>query len=158
MRPVLGTVLACLAALATPAPHACAEDAPAIDRLKCFMMSRRDVTDRYTVDYKEGELFFCCRACISRMKRSPTRYEAQANHQLVRTGQYEQNDCPLTGEDLTSDSPGLEIGGVTVRFSAESHKAEVEALSEKEQIARVFGTEGFEKGGFTKVEKEDAAG
>ncbi|MEM1063137.1 MAG: hypothetical protein AAGJ97_12495, partial [Planctomycetota bacterium] len=110
-RPLVAALIC--AALAPVAVAADAEDP--IDGLKCFIMKRKDVTEKYAVDWKEGTLYLCCKSCIKRVDRYPERYEPQANHQLLQTKQYEQNACPISGEAISDDSPTFEIGGVVVK-------------------------------------------
>ncbi|MEC8557523.1 MAG: hypothetical protein VXZ82_21180 [Planctomycetota bacterium] len=122
-----------------------------LDGLKCFMMKKRDVKGKKVVDYKEGKLYLCCSSCVKRMARTPEKYEAQANHQLVYTKQYKQAACPLTGKELGNKSPKLKIGGVEVAFMDADSVEKIKAMEEDDQIAKVFGTDGFKTGKFTFV-------
>ncbi|MEM1305121.1 MAG: hypothetical protein AAGG46_09495 [Planctomycetota bacterium] len=121
--------------------------------LKCFMMTKRDVKEDYAVDYKGAKVFVCCKYCVKRMGKQAERYEAQANHQVVLTGQYVQTKCPLTGEAITAQSPTLKIEGVDVFFAEAAQQTQIKGLEVKEQIATVFGKEGFKTGGFQLVKK-----
>lgn len=143
-------VLTLLAALMAVAPSkAVAEDASdPLEGLKCFIMPKRDVKGKQEIEYKGATLYLCCKACVKRMDRTPEKYEAKANHQLLQTGQYVQKACPLDGSDVTDSSPVLEIQGAKVKFSSEEHKSTIAALELDEQIEKVFGVDGFKKGKF----------
>ncbi|MEM9703256.1 MAG: hypothetical protein AAF907_12505 [Planctomycetota bacterium] len=154
----LALVLTILPAAAT-ANAGDAEDAPVkLSELKCFIMPKRGVEGKKVVDWKEGKLYLCCTACVKRVEKYPERYAAGANHQLLQTGQYMQAACPISGGELASDAPTLTIGGVEVKFANAEHKKEVESIEEeKDQVAKVFRDEAFEKAFFKPVPKEEDA-
>ena len=125
-----------------------------LDDLKCFIMTKRTVKGKKVYDYKGAKLYLCCGACVSRMKRTPEKYEAKANHQIVQTGQFTQKACPLSGDAVTDSSPSLKIGGVAVKFSKAEHKDKVAKLEADKQLDTVFGKDGFKKGKFEPAKKE----
>src|SRR5262249_39873153 len=53
-----------------------------------------------TLDYKGAKLYFCCSGCPKEFQKSPAKFAANANHQLVATLQAKQTSCPLCGGDL----------------------------------------------------------
>ncbi|MEM9656985.1 MAG: hypothetical protein AAF961_01365 [Planctomycetota bacterium] len=131
-----------------------------LEGLKCFMMKKRDVKGKKVMEYKGGELYLCCAACVKRMTKTPEKYEAKAHHQMVYTGQFTQNRCPLSGKELAEDAPMLKINGVETRFATSKHVDEVKKLEVDDQIERVFGKKGFKLGEFKlnkKPEKEEKA-
>ncbi|MEL6108735.1 MAG: hypothetical protein AAFU85_22235 [Planctomycetota bacterium] len=124
-----------------------------LDGLKCFIMPKRDVKGKKVMDYKGAKLYVCCSSCVKRMTKTPEKYEAKANHQLVQTGQFKQAACPLSGGAVGKSSPDLKIGGVLVQFSSEEHKAKVAMLDGDKQIEAVFGAKGFKTGKFALIKK-----
>lgn len=127
-----------------------------LEDLKCFIMPKRGVKGKKEFEYKGATLYLCCSSCVKRMDKTPEKYEAKANHQLVQTGQFLQGACPVSGEAVTSSSPMLEIDRAKVLFSRADHKDKIAALELEEQIETVFGPEGFKMGKF-ELKKEDAA-
>ncbi|MEM7784542.1 MAG: hypothetical protein AAF623_14430 [Planctomycetota bacterium] len=121
------------------------EEGHDIEGLKCFIMPRKDVREKYAMEFNGGTLYLCCKSCTRRMERDPDKYAAQCNHQMVLTGQFEQTMCPLTGEEM-SDKFVVEVDGVKVKFADEESKKAVEAKTDKkEQIGLVFSTKQFKK-------------
>ncbi|MEM8667964.1 MAG: hypothetical protein AAGG48_10635 [Planctomycetota bacterium] len=127
-----------------------------LEGLKCFMMPKRDVKGKKEMEYKGATLYLCCSTCIKRMTRTPEKYEAKANHQLVQTAQFVQAACPIDGSAVSDASPTLEIAGAKVKFSSEDHKAKVAAMEVEEQIEKIFGAEPFKKGKFALKKKSDS--
>ena len=82
------------------------------------------------------------------MEKTPEKYEAKANHQLVQTGQFVQKACAITGGAIAADSPTLEIVGTKIRFASDEEKQAVSKLEVDEQIAKIFGAESFKRGKF----------
>ena len=157
MNVLIKSTLAVLAGLIIAQPGLADEKEKFPKGMKCFIMKKRTIKNtKYAIDYKDAKLYLCCKSCVKRMTKTPDKYEAKANHQLVQTGQFEQKTCPISGDAVTANSPKLEIGGVNVRFSSDSHKAEVAKLEDGKQIDKVFGKDGFKKGGFVLIEKKDS--
>ena len=125
-----------------------------LEGLKCFIMKKKDVKGKKgakEMDYKGGKLYLCCKSCIRRIEKKPEKYEAQANHQMVYTGQFVQEACPLSGKAIGPDSPALDIQGVEAKFADDAELAKVKDLDVAEQIETVFGKDGFEAGKFKLV-------
>ncbi|MEM6472806.1 MAG: hypothetical protein AAF802_24805 [Planctomycetota bacterium] len=137
-----------LLAVVVPAAPCAADDTDVLTDLKCFMMPKRSVKGKKVFDYKGAKLYLCCSSCVKRMTKTPEKYEAKANHQLVLTGQFVQAACPLSGDAVAKDSPMLEINGAKVMFSSADHKDKVAKLELAEQIETVFGAKGFKAGKF----------
>ncbi|MEM1226645.1 MAG: hypothetical protein AAGJ40_13170 [Planctomycetota bacterium] len=149
-----------LLALVVVATAQIAKADDSLDGLKCFIMVKRDVKGKKVMEYKGADLYLCCSSCVKRMTKTPEKYEAKANHQLVQTGQFVQMACPVSGEAISDSSPmlkiGLETGEVAVYFSSDEHKAKVASLEAEEQVETVFGKTGFETGKFT-LKKEETS-
>ncbi len=139
---------------ADPETAEVAETTDPLDGLKCFIMKKRDVKGKKgpkVMDYKGGKLYLCCKSCIRRVEKKPEKYEAKANHQMVYTGQFVQEVCPLSGEKIGPESPALDIEGVSTKFANEGELDKVKDLDVEEQIETVFGKKGFELGKFKLV-------
>ena len=131
-----------------------AKEQDPLDGLKCFIMKKKDVKGKKgpkVMDYKGGKLYLCCKSCIRRVEKKPEKYEAKANHQMVYTGQFVQEVCPLSGEKIGPASPTLDIQGVEAKFANESELNKVKDLEVDDQIETVFGKDGFEVGKFKLV-------
>ena len=117
----------------------------AIADLKCFIMPKKTVKEKYAVEHNGGTVWLCCKSCVRRVEKKPERYEAGCNHQMVVTGQFAQTNCPISGGEL-DESVSMEIGGATVHFSdAASMKTVQDAGDDKARIELVFATEKFNK-------------
>ncbi len=130
-----------------------------VSSLKCFIMKTRPVAGKKIVEYKDAKLYVCCSACVARVKKYPEKYEGKANHQLVYTGQYKQTLCPITGSELTDDSPKFKVdggvlGAVEVHVASAKEVASLKAMEIDDQINALFGTAAFKKGKFVKVKKD----
>ena len=122
--------------------------------LKCFIMKKRKVKKTKVVKYKGAKLYLCCGTCVKRMKKTPQKYEAKANHQVVYTGQFVQKACPISGKPLGEKSAVLKVGGVAVKFASTAHKDKVAKLKADKQIEAVFGKGAFKKGQYQLVKKK----
>lgn len=116
-----------------------------LDGLKCFLMPKKDVSADKVVEYNGAKIFLCCDGCVKRFSKDPSKFAAQANHQLVRTGQFQQTGCPIGGGAVDPEQ-SLEVGGVKVSFCCENCKTQAAAVSGADQVNLVFGQEAFSKG------------
>ena len=133
---------------------AAATEQDPLDGLKCFIMKKKDVKGKKgpkVMDYNGGKLYLCCKSCIRRVEKKPEKYEAKANHQMVYTGQFVQELCPLSGEKIGADAPTLDIQGVEAKFANQAELDKVKDLDVDEQIEKVFGKDGFKVGKFKLV-------
>jgi YHS domain-containing protein len=124
------------------------EQEPAYDLtdIKCFMMPKRDVKEAKSVDHHDGKVFFCCPGCVKKWNKDPAKYETMANLQLVKTGQFEQKKCPISGGDI-DEAQSLEVDGVKVCFCCDKCKGKVEtAATDEAKRELVFGKKMFENG------------
>lgn len=116
-----------------------------LTEVKCFMMPKRDVKESKSVDHNGGKVFFCCPGCVKKWNKDTAKYETQANAQLVKTGQFEQSKCPISGGDVADDQH-TEVDGVKVAFCCGNCKAKVDTASTDDAKRElVFGSKGFEK-------------
>lgn len=116
-----------------------------LTEVKCFMMPKRDVKESKAVDHNGGKVFFCCPGCIKKWNKDTAKFEAQANAQLVQTGQFVQGQCPISGGDVADDQHS-EVDGVKVSFCCGNCKAKVDtAATDEAKRELVFGSKGFEK-------------
>lgn len=117
-----------------------------VSGVKCFMMPKRDVKEAKSVDHRDGKVFFCCPGCVKKWNKDPSKFESMANFQLVKTGQFKQTACPISGGDVDEEQFS-EIDGVKVYFCCGNCKAKAEAAADdaaKRDL--LFGEKLFEKG------------
>jgi YHS domain-containing protein len=50
-------------------------------------VSGKAISKEFTVAYKGAKVYFCCPNCPKAFEKSPEKFVAKANHQLVQTGQ-----------------------------------------------------------------------
>ncbi|MEM7205611.1 MAG: hypothetical protein AAF628_35475 [Planctomycetota bacterium] len=106
--------------------------------IKCFMMPKKNVRNRYTIEHHEGTVFLCCANCIKKYRKDVAKHSPQCNHQLVLTGQFEQIKCPITGGEI-DPSIEVEVVGVKVRLADPAAREQLEAAGDDEsKIALVF--------------------
>jgi YHS domain-containing protein len=144
-------IAACLAfadqAMAQCCKHsACSSECTA----KCPVCGEA-VSKEASIDYKGGNLCFCCEGCTSKFKEAPAKYQAKANEQLVITGQAKQVRCPCGGK--LDPSTKTKICGVEVCFCGKKCQDKVKSASADEQREMVFG-KGFDKAFMVKREKK----
>ena len=125
-----------------------------LDGVKCLMMPDKAVKEDKAVDYKEGKVYFCCPGCVKKFSENKDKYEAKANQQLVRTGQYKQEVCVFSGEKI-DEKQSIEVGGTKVSFCCGNCKGKAEKMEGDKQVEELFGKNAFEKGKFTKVKTEN---
>lgn len=107
----------------------------------------------HAVDYKKGEVYFCCPKCPNAFKADTEKFATKANHQLVVTKQYKQAKCPLSGQPCDSEKT-TKVAGVKVAFCCGNCLAKANGAEGEEQINLVFSDSAFEKGFTAKKKKE----
>jgi hypothetical protein len=144
------TVLSAIAGMAICLGVAQGADAPA---LKC-PVSGQPASKDHAVDYKKGQVYFCCDNCPTKFKENTKKFASKANEQLVVSGQYKEVKCPFTGGPLNAET-AIDVDGISVQFCCAKCKAKVEAAKANKQRGMVFGDKAFDKG-FEKVAATDA--
>lgn len=124
-----------------------------LEGVKCILNPKGDVKEATAVEYREGKVFFCCNNCQGKFKEDPSKFAAAANHQLVQTGQYVQEKCPLSGGPLNPEKV-VKVGEVEVQFCCGNCQGKVAKAEGQAQVDLVFGDEAFEKG-FKVAETEE---
>ena len=113
---------------------------------KCPMMPDEDVQEDIFVNYRGAKLYFCCKMCKSKFADAQMEYAAQANQQLVQTGQYIQKACPFTGRPVANGET-VEIAGTKVGFCCGNCTERVEdAEDDATKVELVFNDKRFKKG------------
>lgn len=130
-----------------------AEEAGKVDlsKIKC-VISGKAINPDAKLEYKKGDVYFCCPGCPSAFTKNKTKYAAKANQQLVATGQYKQKGCPMSGGPVDSEQT-VKVAGVEVGFCCEKCSGAASGKEGDEQLNLVFGDKAFEKG-FELVKKE----
>jgi YHS domain-containing protein len=103
------------------------------------------VNPKLSVAYRGGKVLFCCGMCVKEFAKSPAKFAASANLQLVASGQAVQQKCPICGGK--ADSQCIQkIAGQTVQFCNATCRDKVAKVKAAEQFQMVFGNAGFDKG------------
>ena len=113
------------------------------------------IADAKTVEYRKAKVYVCCDGCKGKMDKDSTAFATKANQQLVKTRQFRQTKCPMSGGKIDKDQK-VKVGGTMVKFCCDKCKGKAEGAKGDEQLAMVFGNEAFEKA-FTAVKKKDPA-
>lgn len=100
---------------------------------------------KVSVDHNGGEVYFCCKNCLKAFKEDASKFSTKANEQLIKTGQANQQKCPISGGKMKSGT-ALEVDGVPVAFCCKNCRKKVDQASGDEKLALVFGDEAFKKG------------
>ncbi|MEL6108736.1 MAG: hypothetical protein AAFU85_22240 [Planctomycetota bacterium] len=112
----------------------------------CFVQPKLIVSADQRVPYKRGHLYFSSREALERYRATPKAFEAWANHQLLRTKQYVQGVCPLSGETPDEDSGVIRVKGVELKLLCPDCAKEISKEPVKDQIDQLFDAEAFELG------------
>lgn len=148
-------MLAVLAGLAVAVAGTVIADEKSGPELKCPISGKPAKKD-VAVEYRGGEVYFCCPGCPGKFKEKTEKYSTKANHQLIASGQAKQTACPLSGRETNSDT-ATEVEGVSVAFCCNGCKGKVAKADEEKRREMVFGDKAFEKG-FKVKEKQKKEG
>ncbi len=107
-------------------------------------VSGADAKKEQSAKYKEKDVYFCCEKCKAAFEADSTKFATKANHQLVKTKQFKQNVCPLSGGKLNKEE-SVKVDGVKVTFCCEKCKGAIDASSKEEQLTKIFSEEVFAK-------------
>jgi YHS domain-containing protein len=107
-------------------------------------VSGADAKKEQATAYKDKEVYFCCEKCKAAFEKDNTKYTAKANHQLVKTKQYRQTSCPLSGEKVNREQTAT-VAGVKVAFCCEKCKGAIQESSADDKITKIFADDVFAK-------------
>ena len=114
--------------------------------VQCMLMPAKGVKAKYSVDYKGGKVFFCCKGCVGKFTKNPEKFADKANQQLVATGQYKQTACPLSGGDM-DDEQVVSVSGIEVKFCCGNCVNKVDGqANDAAKSGLVFSDKSFAKG------------
>lgn len=118
--------------------------------IKCIVHGTAAATAESSVEYREGNVFFCCDNCAEKFREAMNDENSdlliKANHQLLLTRQYVQTACPLTGRPVAADKTEI-IGGVEVGLCCGGCQSKLQSATELlDQAKMVFSKAAFEKG------------
>ena len=120
-----------------------------LDGVKCVMNPKAAAKADKGLDYKGGQVFFCCDNCpkgfAAKLKAGDPVVAAKGNKQLVETGQAKQAKCPFTGGPLKVK---LTVAGANIQVCCNNCKAKAEKLEGDAQLVALFGDDAFKKAGF----------
>ncbi len=143
-RLTLGLAVAASAVFAFSAANAADEGAKEKKaEIKC-PVTGKPIDKQYHVDYKGGEVYFCCPNCPKAFEKDTAKFATKANLQLAQTGQAVEKKCPLTGRPLNKEQM-VSIEGVDVQFCCMNCKGKISDMDKKEQVEAVFADKAFDK-------------
>ncbi|MDG1895924.1 MAG: hypothetical protein P8J37_13540 [Fuerstiella sp.] len=121
--------------------------------IKCVVAGKEiKIADAKTVSYRNANVYVCCDNCKAKVEKDSAPFAAKANHQLVRTKQYRQTKCPLSGGPIDKEQK-VKVAGQMVRLCCEKCQGKVAEAKGDEQLALVFADAAFDKG-FKAVKKK----
>lgn len=99
----------------------------------------------FTMKYKGGNVYFCCKSCRDKFSRNLAMHSAKANHQLFKTGQARVRTCPVSGRKL-NPKYNAEVAGVTVPLCCGGCRSKVDKEKDVEKkVELVFNNIIFSK-------------
>ncbi|MEW4561908.1 hypothetical protein AB1K70_05240 [Bremerella sp. JC770] len=120
-----------------------------LEGIKCVMNPKAAAKADKSLEYKGGEVYFCCNNCpkgfAKKLEAKDKTVMAKANQQLVATKQATQEHCPFSGGPMKTE---LTVNGATVKFCCNNCKGKAEGMEADEQLTALFGEEAWEKAGF----------
>lgn len=102
------------------------------------------IADAKVVEYRKAKVYVCCDGCKAKMTKDATPFATKANQQLVKTRQYRQVKCPISGGKIDKEQK-TRISGSMVKFCCGKCKTKAEAAKGDEQLSMAFGDKAFEK-------------
>jgi|GEM_PF-5627967 len=134
-----------------------------LDGILC-PISGKAIDKEVTANYHGGKIFFCCDHCLAAWQKDAQpegakKFVAQANYQLLATGQVQQKGCPISGKP-TKDGTAIQVGAnkAEVRFCCNHCKKNALEKKGADQIAMLFGEKAFANAfELVKQEKKEAA-
>lgn len=128
-----------------------------LEGIKCVMNPKGAAMLEKSVDFKGGQVFFCCGNCpkafTAKVEADDATVIAKGNKQLVQTEQAVQKKCPFTGGPLKTE---LDVDGAVVQFCCKNCLAKAKKLEGDEQLLQLFGDDAFEAAGFEVPSEEKA--
>lgn len=126
-----------------------------VTTVKCPVAGKEiKVADAKVVEYRKAKVYVCCDGCKGKMTKDATPFATKANQQLVKTRQYRQAKCPMSGGKLDKEQK-TRIAGTMVKFCCGKCKSKAETAKGDEQLAMAFSDKAFEKA-YVPVKKKKA--
>jgi hypothetical protein len=101
--------------------------------------------EQIVAEHKGAKVQFCCAICVKEFKKSPEKFAAVTNHQLVATRQAKQVKCPVTGA-ATDPTLSFDVAGVSVRFATSDARKKVADATLRDRMQLVFSDTAFARG------------
>ncbi|MEM7810102.1 MAG: hypothetical protein AAF532_01310 [Planctomycetota bacterium] len=103
----------------------------------------------FPLRFKQGWIYFSSAENRATYETDPGEYEHVANFQIVRTGQYVQLACPLSGEPPDEDFGSVTVDGLKVAVLCPECAKGLQNAPLDEQIFSLFEPAAFRDGQFT---------
>ena len=110
-------------------------------KVKCVISGDEIDKEEYT-KYKDGKVYFCCGGCKSDFEEDASKFTTAANYQLVATGQYVQESCPLTARNNKADKQ-VDVDGLAVTFCCNNCLKKAKESTDK--LSMLFSDATFDK-------------
>ncbi|HIE96471.1 MAG: hypothetical protein ABGZ23_00065 [Fuerstiella sp.] len=145
--------LACVAGTYAEEKQEAKKGAKKVLTVKCPVAGKEiKIADAKTVAYRKANVYVCCDNCKGKMEKDTAKFATKANHQLVRTKQFRQTKCPLSGGPIDKEQK-LKVSGQLVRFCCEKCQGKTAEAKGDAQLAMIFADAAFDKG-FKAVKKK----
>jgi hypothetical protein len=128
-----------------------AEDKDPLAAAKC-PVSGEAVSADQSVAYRDAKVYFCCDKCLAAFEKDSAKHAPKANLQLVATGQYKQEKCPLSGQAVNKEKT-VKVTDVQVNACCDNCLKKANDTKEEDRVALLFADKAFEKG-FVIVKEE----
>ncbi len=102
----------------------------------------KTANEKIVVEHKGAKLQFCCNICVKEFKKTPEKFAAVTNHQIVATQQAKQARCPITGAEI-DPALSFEVAGVNVQFATSDARKKVADATVRERMQLVFSEAAF---------------
>ena len=112
--------------------------------IKC-PISGKPVVAAGVAEHNGGKVYFCCTNCPKAFAANTAKYAAKANHQMVATGQFKLEKCPIAGRAL-NPATKISVAGVNVCFCCNGCKGKAVKAKGDAQIDLIFNDKAFKKG------------
>lgn len=116
-----------------------------VTSVKCPVAGKEiKIADAKVVEYKKAKVYVCCDGCKGKMAKDAAPYAVKANQQLLKTRQFRQAKCPISGGKVDKEQR-VKIAGTFVKFCCEKCKKKAEDAKGDEQLAIAFSDKAFAK-------------
>ena len=100
-------------------------------------------------EFKKGSVYFCTESCKLDFTKNVKKYASKGNFQLASTGQYVQENCPVTGRKLKKNPKKPKIVSISARdveLCCGGCMKKASKMKDAEKFELLFSDKSFKKG------------